>query len=138
MCFLSYWVEKLLMCGKRGDEWVKFPLLCLQKVGGKACFESNVLAKAFKGLDTIRNAFWKKAISVWLDLNSPGENPRQSSYNYMLYNNRYITYKQSHLWLPECIRHGIIRVRDICSGNRLMSFQEFANTYPSLPSKWMM
>ena len=136
--FYLHWVEKLLISEKEGDEWTKLPLHYLQAIGGSASFESNVPVKAFRGLGTIKSAFWKRAIQVWLELSSPVDSKQQPILDQVLYNNRNITYKRTHLWLPECIKHGILRVRDVCLGNRLMSFQEFTESYRDLPGKCML
>lgn len=135
--FYLNWVEKLLNTNKEQDEWAKIPLHSYKQVGGKDSFESNVKSKYFKGLNTVKNPFWKRAICTWLDRNTETQDEEHPLYSQILHNNKHITYKGSHIWLPGLIKQGITRVKDICIGERLMTYREFSARFVNLPNAWM-
>ena len=105
-----------------------------KKIGGKACFESIVSSSQLKGLSTIYSSFWKRVISNWLDYN---RNDNSSPLlNQVIFNNSRIQYKDI-LWMPNCIENNILRVRDVCINNRVLTFNEFKNKYPYLSNARM-
>ena len=103
--------------------------IILKKLGGKACFESIVSAKQFKGLSTIYSSFWKRVLTIWLDYNR--NNNSSPLLNQVIFNNSCIQYKDT-LWMPNCIKNNILRVSDVCLNNRVLTFDEFKNKYPYL------
>ena len=127
--FYLNWAELLIKNDEMHDHWKKIPLHNLKKIGGKACFDSIVSSSQFKGLSTIYSSFWKRVISIWLDYNR--NNNSSPLLNQVIFNNLSIQYKDT-LWMPNCIINNILRVRDVCINNRVLTFDEFKNKYPYL------
>ena len=78
-------------------------------------FKSNVSVKRFRGLETIRNPFWKKIISSWLERNSTDvvhflDVPLKYVEDESLWNNVLICYKGNPLYFPKWAQAGIKKV----------------------------
>ena len=124
------WIEQLINDVNDRKEWTTIPLHNFRMVGHTSCFESNVDSENFKGMSTIYNGFWKKALSVWLNHNVKQQD-KHCFYTSIIFNNTNIRYKGT-LWLPECIKNGITRINQICEGRRLLTYNEFVLKYPTL------
>ena len=121
--FLLRWAEKLL--DKDDADWKYAALKSLDKVGGIAAFKSSLTSKAFKGLNTISNSFWREVLKVWLDKRSPIEEKHGLSYESPLFNNPRIQYKNSSLFFPVLISRRVLYIKDILINNSIISFNLF-------------
>ena len=53
---------------KRKEKWKQIPIEMMSRLGKNlCCFSSDVSVKYFKGLGLIKNTFWRKVLSCWLD-----------------------------------------------------------------------
>jgi hypothetical protein len=99
--FLSWITQLNTDCGN----WRSIPLYCLNKQGYKlSVLDSSVLYKDFIGLDLIISRFWKRVLSSWLLHNrdsacSSDELDGQDIYSQVLWNNKFIVYKQKTLMI---------------------------------------
>ena len=124
--FLLDWAEKL-MCSEYAD-WKGSALAALGEVGGRAAFQGNVKSNEFKNLNKIKNNFWKAVLVHWLDHKaSSSDNLATLTSQTPLFNNKNITYKNSHLFFDECIKKNILYVKDVCIDSRFVTYQEFEN-----------
>ena len=132
LSFLLDWAERLL--DNTQAEWKECALEALSKVGGRAAFESNVKSKHFKGMHLIKNQFWKDVLTAWLDHND-NSNDIYFAPDTVLFNNKFIQFKKSVLFFPECISRGISAIGDIIIDGSIVSFDIFrdlVNTSNSL------
>ena len=131
--FYLEWVENLL--GPEEKEWKKIPRHNLKKYGGTSIFESKISAKSIKNLKSSVSPFWYKALEVWFNNNtcdSYSNNIDKINDNEVLFNNVVFTYKNQHIWIYECIKFGIIRLKDIMIDDRIMNLNEFREKYPNI------
>ena len=134
--FYLDWVERLVSPKK--EEWKKLPKKNLKIYGGTAIFESNVDVKKIKHLENNVSNFWYKAIQVWLENKiddislSISNTVDKINCNAVIFNNSAFSYKKQHIWIPECIENGILRLSDVTLDDRVMNFNEFRNTYPNI------
>ena len=54
------------------------------------------------------------------------------SSNEVLFNNKTFLYKNRTIWIPECIKNGILRVKDVIIDGRVMNLSEFRQQYPNM------
>ena len=67
--FFLHWAERLWR--EDSENWKVIPHFLFSRLGGIHAFASNVSSKNFKGLYLIKNVFWEKVLSTWLDHNYP-------------------------------------------------------------------
>ena len=118
--FLS-WAERLLNTDE--EDWKAVALDAFKMVGGRAVFRSSVLSKDFKGFNLVKNSFWKKVLSVWLDHNI---NHTDKVYpESPLFNNNMIRFKHATLFFPQCTLNNIICIKDMVTNNAIISYDTF-------------
>ena len=53
---------------EKDEKWKQIPIEMMSRLGKNVCcFSSDLYVKYFKGLGLIKNAFWRKVLSCWLD-----------------------------------------------------------------------
>ena len=125
------WGEKLISSAT--EDWTVIPQHFLNRVGGIVIFKSNTTLTEVKGLDLIKSNFWKNVVEHWIEKNIHTD-PCDGNYvNEPLFNNKNITYKQKVLFIDQYIKRNVLYVKDICTNNRLMTFQEFVETHGNYP-----
>ena len=92
-------------------------------------FNFNCRSKDAKGLDKIRNCFWKAVLCTYLDtdkLSTEKEINSEKIYFQQLWNNSLIQYKHNLLFYPEWKRQNIEYIKDITKDNekRLLTLEE--------------
>ena len=61
-------LDKQINDRKRKEKWKQIPIEMMSRLGKNVCcFSSDVSVKYFKGLGLIKNIFWRKVLSCWLD-----------------------------------------------------------------------
>ena len=123
--FLLDWGERLLKTEE--EDWKLLALEALGAVGGRAAFHSNVGSGKFKGMHLIKNAFWRKVLSSWLDSDFVRDEPNAEilTKHSSLFNNKDITYKNSTLFFPECISKNIVYVKDVLINGAFITYHAF-------------
>ena len=120
--FFLKWAERLL--NSSNSSWKDIPNIYFKKVGGIAAFMSDVISSDFKGLDLIKNEFWKKVLVTWLDyrnneINNSKETP---SINDPVFNNSYIQCKNRVLFNSTCIDSNLVYIRDFLKQKKNLFF----------------
>lgn len=131
---LLEWAESYLS-PKYGD-WKDLVNIFFKDVGEKAAFKSNLSSKNFKGLKLIPSTFWKSVLVKWLDHGSTVcTDIRPISQYDPIFNNNNIktSYRQETLFLPSCIRQGILLIKDVMVNDRLMNLAQFKRKYGDYP-----
>ena len=121
--FLINWIKKLVTNNDRAD-WKTIPLKFLEKVGGLSICGSNLPSKTVKGLDLIRNIFWREAIKTWLDFSVSIDSLNVHELD-PICNNSKIIFKKQTIFLERLIFKNILYVNDFCSGSQLMNIRDF-------------
>ena len=130
--FYLFWAERLW----RDDYelWKAIPKLLLKKVGGCYSFSSNVSSKDFKGINLIKNVFWEKVLSTWLDLNFSSNNRTDYIHiNSPLFNNTLITYKNKTIFSQHCCKKSIVKVGDVVDHGEFIEFALFQQKFGHRP-----
>ena len=53
---------------EKDEKWKQIPTEMMFRLGKNVCcFSSDLSVKYFKGLGLIKNTFWRKVLSCWLD-----------------------------------------------------------------------
>ena len=126
--FYLQWVGKLAK--SREEKWTHIPRWWFSKLAnGYGVFNFNCRSKDVKGLDIIRNDFWKAVLCTYLDtgkLTTENEINSENVYFQQLWNNSLIQYKHNLLFYPEWKRQGIEYIKDITKDNekRLLTLEE--------------
>ena len=64
--FLLSWAKTLMI--EKDEKWKQIPTEMMSRLGKNVCcFSSDLSVKYFKGLGLIKNTFWRKVLSCWLD-----------------------------------------------------------------------
>ena len=132
--FYLDWVERYI--NDEDHAWKYIADILLKNIGCKNAFRSNIQAKRFKGLATIKSPFWTAVVSTWLNSNI--------SDNHLIYttspifNNTNITFKKETLFFPECTSCNINTVGDMMEGNHLISLRDFRNKYGIKPESQLI
>ena len=64
--FLLSWAKTLMI--EKDEKWKQIPTEMMSRLGKSlCCFSSDLSVKYFKGLGLIKNTFWRKVLSCWLD-----------------------------------------------------------------------
>ena len=130
------WAEKLLDGSEQS--WKELPKHFYQKVGGLSAFESNVNPRCFMGGDTIKSPFWKKVLESWLHHTyTTIKVSSECAHFQTLANNSNIHINNKHLYLPSLVSRNILRVKDITSGLRFISYEEFLERHGHYARSWM-
>ena len=122
--FYLQWVGKLAK--SREEKWTHTPRLWFSKLAnGFGVFNFNCCSKDAKGLNKIRNGFWKVVLSTYLDtgkLTTKNEINSENVYFQKLWNNSLIQYKYNLLFYPEWKRQGIEYIKDITKDSERKTF----------------
>ena len=100
--------------------------------------KGKINVQFIKNIDINVSPFWYKALDVWfenkMDNLSEYENNKieKISDNEVLFNNVAFQYKNKHIWIYECIKFGIIRLKDVMINDRVMNLNEFREKFPNL------
>ena len=123
--FLLRWAE--LLMDPEHAEWKKAALRALLPVGGRSAFYSNLNVKEFKGMNLIKNSFWRHVLCSWLNHRKLIEfnGSIQLKTTTPLFNNRNIMFKKSTLFFGECIAMNVVYVKDMVRNNCFITFDEF-------------
>ena len=127
--FILMWAKKLL--NSDNANWKTIPMLLLKRIVGYSAFNSNVSSKDFKDLYLLKNDFWSRVLTTWLDcklkINSFSDSIELDS---PLFNNYNIVYKKATLLNSQFCKTDICKVEDIITDNEhminLKSFKMFA------------
>ena len=67
--FLLSWAKKKKKkMIEKGENWKQIPTEMMSSLGKNlCCFSSDLSVKYFKGLGLIKNTFWRKVLSCWMD-----------------------------------------------------------------------
>ena len=120
--FYLQWVGKLAK--SREEKWTHIPRWWFSKLAnGFGVFNFNCRSKDVKGLDKIKNGFWK---AVLCTLTTDNEINSENVYFQQLWNNSLIQYKYNLLFYPQWKRQGIEYIKDITKDNekRLLTLEE--------------
>ena len=126
------WAESLLVGG--GEDWEEFAWDALKLIGGKSAFASS--SKATKGLNEIKNVFWKHVLQTWVKQNKQEKNPR-NILDEPLFNNNKIMYQNQPLFMKMCIKSNILYVKDMLGPNGLLTYQEYKNKTNNYPGDFL-
>ena len=101
--FYLQWVGKLAK--SREEKWTHIPRWWFSKLAnGLGVFNCNCRSKDAKGIDKIRNGFWKAVLCTYLDtgkLTTENEINSENVYFQQFWNNSPIQYKHILLFYPE-------------------------------------
>ena len=95
------WVKKLT--SKNETSFNDLPHSFLKGVGGSNVFRSNVGLKEFRGIERVKNVFWKKALRTWLDTQNAQEDGK-IYYQDTIFNNCNLKYCNKTLFIPNLIK----------------------------------
>ena len=128
--FYLHWVERLL--SPEDTEWKSIPLYSLEPVGGKSVFRCNVTNKEFKGLNYIQATFWRLVLETWLEHRQiEHEQNKQDlvNANSTIFNNKWITFKNNTLFIPQYIKAGILTINDSMNSEGIISFEDLKTKF---------
>ena len=132
-CFQSSillgWAEQLL--NPDAADWKDLATEVLRPVGGKAIFRSNVEPYQIKGLQYVKNSFWREVIVTWLTHNKHNYDDTSVIADSPIFNNKFIRFKKSHLYFKECLMNNIVFVKDVISNGHIIAFNDFKNLISS-------
>ena len=127
--FLLKWADRLF--DNKSNSWKVFPLIFLQKVGGKTAFMCNTKGSKFKGLDLIDSPFWKRVLITWLDYKKADYNQQELNLDIScpIFNNDQITFKNNTIFNTRCIKLGLISIRDFLEHGEIISIRKFSELF---------
>ena len=113
--FLLTWVTKLKH--EKPEKWKIIPTDEFSNLGANlACFNANVNSKQFKGINLVRNDFWKAVLKSWLDnlkeLNEHISNNTEFK-SQILWNNTHLVHRNNTLFFKDWIEAGITKISDM-------------------------
>ena len=108
------------------EEWKILPLETLKHVGGTYAFQSNVTSQDFKGLELVKNQFWKKVLITWLDNNV--HEMLLLKLDDMIFNNKLIKYKNI-IFSEKSIRCGMKTLKDFMPSGEIITLYKFKSQY---------
>ena len=119
---LLSWGEELL--SQEDSIWKRIALVFLEPLGGKTVFKSKVTPKDMKYIQAISSPFWKSVLSAWLN-HSGNHRNTYHSFNDPLFNNSFITFRNKPLFFQNCIKAGIVMIKDMTDNGNVLSFDQF-------------
>ena len=129
--FYLDWAENFLKDGEK--EWKEIPCESFKHLGGKAVFEGDITKKDLKGLFTSYSNFWNEVLETWHRYKfDQKEKSVKINKNTVLFNNMNISLKGKPLWSPECIKNNVLRLKDILSDKRIITYTQFVEKYPEM------
>ena len=134
--YFLHWAERLWR--EDFENWKVIPQFLFNRLGGIHSFASNVSAKDFKGLYLIKNVFWEKVLSTWLDHNySINDNSNPLHIKSPLFNNKHITYKNETIFFHHCCKTLIITIGDVIVHGKFIDFPLFQHKFGNRPDVWL-
>lgn len=131
---LLSWVKKLYY-GEQA-RWKIIPLFYFNKLGENlSVFKSNVKKESFRGINRIKNSFYKKVLEIWLEKNRCLVDNEFDSNNQILWNNRDIKYRGNVLFLEDWIKAGIIYLKDFKCRGTILSLNDIVAKVGSSPRR---
>ena len=124
---LLNWAEALLKNGSN-SVWQQMAIQFFKPVGGCNAFRSNVDPTDFKGIQLISSMFWRKVLLKWLEF-SKNETNQNILISDPIFNNRFITYKNNHLFLHSCIKNNVLTISDVVTSGRILTLNEFKEKF---------
>ena len=123
--FLIKWADRLF--DSSDSSWKDIALIFFENVGGLAAFMSDLASKDFKGLNLIKNSFWRKVLKTWLNYkNSEYNKPSRSpNINEPVFNNSNISYKNQILFNAKCTRLNLVYIKDFLMNGDMVPFVDF-------------
>ena len=124
--FLLSWVSKLK--NTIDEKWKRKTIEEMSKLGNNLqCFNANVDSKQFKGINLVKNQFWKSVLKCWLD-NIKELNIDRSYHTehkcQCLWNNTYITYRNKTLFFKDWVNAGITLVDDLMLNGNMKTIEK--------------
>ena len=101
-------------------------------MGGKSVFRCNVTNKEFKGLNYIQATFWRLVLETWLEHRQiEHEQNKQDlvNANSTIFNNKWITFKNNTLFIPQYIKAGILTINDSMNSEGIISFEDLKTKF---------
>ena len=129
---LLEWAEEFLLADEQ-NPWADIASHFFKRLGGKNVFKSYVLPNQFSGLDLIDSPFWKKVLSIWLEHGKRTSSVKPFSINDPISNNGNIIFRNKPLFLPNSIHRGVITVKDVMIGDRLLEYNEYRIKFGDYP-----
>ena len=131
------WAEKLI--NGKTHEWSEIPRFWLKKVGGTMIFKTKITVQNIKGINNVKNMFWRNVVESWVKNNTfvADSNIQQNVVNEPIANNENITYNNNVLLIDEFISRNIMYVNDLVVNNRLMTYHEFIRRYGVYANAWI-
>ena len=116
---------------EKDEKWKQIPTEMMSRLGKNlCCFSSDLSVKYFKGLGLIKNTFWRKVLSCWLDNKQKWstETPAKIALEKQcLWNNSNISYRKQTLFFRDWIDSGFSLVKDILENdNTVMTLKTIA------------
>ena len=128
--FYLNWAEKLI--NNERHVWKHSASEFFLPLGGVTVFKSSVKVAEFKGLELIKNLFWRRVLETWLTVNGK-HNEKVISTNDPIFNNNQIRYKNNVIFLPNLLKRNIIKIGDVFNQGKLLTINEIKNKYGSYP-----
>ena len=121
--FLLQWAESYLISDDKGNGHKHN---FYQAIGNKAAL-MGVIDKVsqFKGINLIESLFWKKVLETWYTWQRNTESIKEFTINETFMNNKHFKVGGNSIFLPSLIKSNVIYVKDIHTGDRLISLDEF-------------
>lgn len=127
-CFYIQWMAKLLHSNEK--DWNAIPFWHFKGLArDKEIFKINCLSKQMKGMETIKNGFWKEALKAYLDnktLVSETEINESNVHSLHLFNNTLLKYKGKMLFFGKWVKSNITCLKDLIkiTEKRFLNLQE--------------
>ena len=78
--------------------------------------------KKLKGLDLIKNPFWKAVLKAWIEKNTFDD---KITFNDTLYNNENITINNNVFFVENAIRNNILLLKDFFEDEQIITFEKY-------------
>jgi hypothetical protein len=132
--FLLKWISEL---NKQGHEkWKYIPRFKLSHLGKNLlCLNATVNLNGLRGKNLIKSTFWENAINIWFENRHLFTKHIVEFKHQTLWNNKYVTYRQKHLFIRKWIDANINRIEDVFQNDTFIPLQSISDktgNYPSL------
>ena len=129
--FYLQWMGRL--SNTSNDNWALIPKWYFEQIASAdKIFDVNCKASELQGISKIKNEFWKRALSTYLNCKQEDtfENVQKQNFkDQLIWNNSLLKYKSNTLFFPRWKHAGIESVNDLINENenRLFSLTEIQN-----------